>query len=75
MSEPEYQININSKRCKGCELCVENCPKDVLEISEKSNKMGYFPAQPNQEKLKYCTGCTFCTLMCADTAITIYRTI
>jgi len=75
MSEPKYQININTERCKGCELCVENCPKDVLEISKKSNEMGYLPAQTNQEKLKYCDGCTSCALMCPDTAIEIYRII
>ena len=34
----------NSAVCEGCGLCVEACPKDVLEISSEVNSKGYFPA-------------------------------
>ena len=62
-----YEIDIN--RCKGCGLCVEVCPKKVLEISEKTNAKGYFPAY--QARPDDCVFCGTCYVMCPDVAISI----
>ena len=34
-----YEHTVDSERCKGCGLCVDVCPKDVLEISGRVNAM------------------------------------
>lgn len=63
---------IDSVRCKGCGLCVEVCPKKVLEISRKVHAKGYCPvfqARPDD-----CIKCTACCIMCPDVAITIEET-
>ena len=39
-----YKHQIIEDRCKGCGLCVNVCPKNVLEISKDINTKGYFPA-------------------------------
>jgi 2-oxoglutarate ferredoxin oxidoreductase subunit delta len=60
---------IDVNRCKGCGLCVAICPKQVLEISEEVNTIGYFPAY--QARPQDCIFCTKCCIMCPDVAITI----
>lgn len=64
------KIIIDTERCKGCELCVISCPKQIIVISGKSNKNGYFPAQTDNQG---CTGCGICALMCPDAVIEVYR--
>ncbi|MFC1856408.1 ferredoxin family protein [Thermodesulfobacteriota bacterium] len=66
-----YKHIINIDLCKGCGLCVEVCPKNVLEISDKINTKGYFPA--HQARPKDCIYCTTCCIMCPDVAITIIK--
>lgn len=63
---------IDSERCKGCGLCVNVCPKKVLEISDKVSPKGYFPAF--QARPEDCIYCTLCCVMCPDVAITIIET-
>jgi len=64
------KIFIDSERCKGCGLCVAVCPKQIMAISRKSNKNGYFPAETDNSK---CNGCAACALMCPDAVIEVYR--
>lgn len=66
-----YHHEIDSDRCKGCGLCVEVCPKNVLELSGKVNAKGYFPAY--QARPDDCIQCTICCIMCPDVAITITK--
>ena len=65
----KYVYQIDENRCKGCGLCVSVCPKDVLEIAEKVNIKGYFPAY--QARPEDCILCATCCRMCPDVAITI----
>ena len=67
-----YQHIIGKDRCKGCGLCVNVCPKNVLEISKAVNIRGYFPAY--QARPKDCIYCTACCIMCPDVAISIVKT-
>jgi 2-oxoglutarate ferredoxin oxidoreductase subunit delta len=64
-----YLHIIEVDRCKGCGLCVSICPKKVLEISEKVNTKGYFPAY--QARPEDCVYCAQCCVMCPDVAIAI----
>jgi len=66
-----YNYLIDIERCKGCGLCVNVCPKNVLIMSDKANKQGYFPAC--QERPADCVYCTTCCIMCPDVAITITK--
>jgi 2-oxoglutarate ferredoxin oxidoreductase subunit delta len=66
-----YKHFIDVDRCKGCGLCVAVCPKNVLEVSDEMNKMGYYPAY--QARPQNCVFCTICCIMCPDVAITITK--
>ena len=67
------RIDVNEKFCKGCELCVANCPQDVITLAaERLNAKGYHPA----ELIKAgCTGCGICAIVCPEAAITVYREV
>jgi 2-oxoglutarate ferredoxin oxidoreductase subunit delta len=60
-------IHINKDRCKGCEFCVEYCPKDVLEMSGEFNIKGYHP--PFVKNENDCVYCQLCEIICPEFAI------
>lgn len=65
-------IKIDSELCKGCDICIESCPKHVYVKSSKENKKGvYLPFPENEEE---CNKCHLCELLCPDQAITVYNT-
>ncbi len=65
------KIEIDQALCKGCELCLNFCPKKAIVLSDKLNAGGYLPAAfKNEEE---CTGCATCALVCPEVAIEVYR--
>ena len=58
----KFQIDINKSWCKSCQICVDFCPKNVLEMDN------FYAAAVRPEE---CTGCKICERLCPDFAITI----
>lgn len=64
-------IVVDKDRCKGCGVCIVNCPNDVIALTHEVNSKGY-----NYLEIKNpdnCTGCTNCATVCPDAVITVYR--
>jgi len=70
-TNPKIIIKINTECCKGCQLCVQFCPKKVLALSREFNSSGNHPVEVVAPE--NCTGCGYCYLICPDAALTIYR--
>jgi 2-oxoglutarate ferredoxin oxidoreductase subunit delta len=66
---PRGEIYIIKDRCKECNLCIEFCPKNVLEQSPEFNTKGYHPPRITEGKENECVSCGFCTLICPEFAI------
>lgn len=65
------KIEIESKYCKGCALCVRACPKGVLEIGTERSKGGYL--MPYAKNPESCIGCKSCERTCPDVCINVVR--
>jgi len=57
------RIEISAKFCKGCSICVDFCPTNVLEMR------GTIAAVKD---LAACTRCQLCDLRCPDFAIQVF---
>ncbi|MBN2000608.1 4Fe-4S binding protein [candidate division KSB1 bacterium] len=56
------KIHIKTEWCKGCVICVEYCPTDVLAMR---NGKAYV------KDITKCTACELCEIRCPDFAITV----
>ncbi|HBV89082.1 ferredoxin family protein [Desulfosporosinus sp.] len=65
------KVEFDEERCKGCELCVEACPKHIILMADHLNAMGFHPATVVKEEA--CISCGFCARMCPDVAITVRK--
>ncbi len=71
MAKIKGAIVIDKEKCKGCEVCIDACPTQVISMSGEVNGKGYHFAYP--ENKEACTGCTNCAIVCPDGVITVYR--
>lgn len=67
----KFIVEVDTEKCKGCGLCVEVCPKEVLVIGHDVNSMGWLYAETRNPDL--CTGCKQCALICPDAVIKITK--
>ena len=66
------RISINIEVCKGCGLCVNACPKKILELDpDVINQKGYPPA--HVVDMDQCIGCCACATMCPECAIEVEK--
>jgi len=71
--ESQSYVRINAGLCKGCGLCVKNCPKGILQIGDSINLLGYKAVAMNNKK---CSGCGNCFNMCPEpAAISVERNV
>ena len=56
-------VVINHEWCKGCEICINFCPRGVLQKGKNGKP---FVADPDK-----CTSCATCEVLCPDFAITV----
>ena len=72
MSKIKGAIVVDTERCKGCQLCIVACPKDVIQLAQKKvNGHGYPYAEP--VFADKCIGCASCAIVCPDGCITVYK--
>ena len=66
------KVTFDEDRCKGCELCVSVCPKNIVVMARgRMNQKGFHPA--TVEKMDQCIGCAFCAMMCPDVVIEVEK--
>ena len=71
MAKVKGTIVVDKERCKGCGVCIGECPHDVLALHKEVNSCGYHYL--HMKNPGNCIGCANCGLICPDTCITIYR--
>ena len=65
-------LTFNDELCKGCNLCVVFCPKNILELDgSKVNQKGYNPAFCVD--IDTCISCGVCAKICPDSVITVKK--
>ena len=66
------RLSIDVDRCKGCGLCIDACPKKILELdTERINIKGYHPIHVVDEEK--CISCASCARMCPDLVFTVVK--
>jgi 2-oxoglutarate ferredoxin oxidoreductase subunit delta len=63
-------ICIDANVCKGCLLCLEECPKKALSPGTERSAKGYLMPAPDTAT---CVSCGLCELLCPDQAITTIK--
>ena len=71
MSDKTPRIELDPELCKGCGLCIHECPRECLRLSNKFNHLGYIYAEYPGEG---CIGCGTCFYACPEPGtITVYK--
>lgn len=66
------RVTFNRDRCKGCELCVSVCPKQIIALDTgTTNVKGYHPAGITD--MSKCIACASCARICPDSIITVEK--
>ena len=64
MAKPKLkELVINREWCKGCGICVEFCPGNVLELDETDKAVAV--------RIEDCICCKLCELRCPDLAVEV----
>lgn len=65
------RVIINKDTCKGCQLCVVECDRHVLKMSEEKNMKCFL--LPEAVDMHLCTGCAKCAIVCPECSIEIIK--
>ncbi|RPH93564.1 4Fe-4S dicluster domain-containing protein [candidate division KSB1 bacterium] len=66
----DYTVEINETWCKGCRICVDLCPNNVLVMVEVPDRWEGSIARVAD--IEACNGCGICEVECPDFAISVY---
>lgn len=71
--QKKYDVIVDSEQCDGCKICVEFCPKELLETSpDKFNsRMLHYVIITKPEE---CVGCKQCERLCPTASIFVVET-
>ena len=69
--EKQKALFLQMNRCGGCHLCIEVCPKEVLEKSDELNMKVQYP--PKRREGAECSFCQSCEMVCPDFAIYVLQ--
>jgi len=64
---PHGIVHILKELCKGCNFCIEFCPRKVLVEAAEFNAKGYHPPRVVDEE--GCASCGLCEMLCPEFAI------
>jgi len=64
-----HHIEVIKDRCKGCQFCIDLCPKQALHESAELNRKGYHPVYADSDN--DCPNCGLCELICPEFAISV----
>ncbi len=68
-----FRVEIAFDECKGCQRCVNACPRGVLAMGKHLNIMGFPAAEVVSDN---CVGCGICFYTCPEPgAVTVYREV
>jgi 2-oxoglutarate ferredoxin oxidoreductase subunit delta len=70
MAKFKGDIVVDVEKCKGCEVCIDACPKDVIAMAKSVNGKGYHYMEKINDE---CIGCANCAVVCPDGVITVYK--
>lgn len=59
------QLVVRRDWCKGCDICVDACPVDILELDENS--------RINVNDISKCIFCGICAERCPDFCFSLVR--
>jgi 2-oxoglutarate ferredoxin oxidoreductase subunit delta len=71
MSIQKGRVEISSEYCKGCGICFDACPKNLLSAS---NVLAYtgLPLTKFKDSGE-CIACKRCAIVCPESAITVFK--
>jgi 2-oxoglutarate ferredoxin oxidoreductase subunit delta len=61
----EFFLEIEPRRCKGCGVCVQSCPKGVLVLNAEG--------KADAKEIAQCIFCGICEQRCPDFAISVHK--
>jgi len=68
--KPVPRIEVIEDFCKGCEICVAVCPRNVLEMEADPTR--WVGSVVKVVRPEACTRCMLCEVHCPDFAIKVY---
>lgn len=68
---PKGWFHVSPDLCKGCGLCKEKCPADVLDWAKELGVYGTPIMGP--VRIERCIACGICETVCPDAAILIEK--
>ena len=72
MSKANARLTFNDNACKGCDLCVDACPVNILELDlTRLNSKGYNVVKCLD--MGKCMACAMCAKICPDSVIKVER--